>query len=109
MGVFKIVIMLLISFAGFGALAGRTKVEVPNNFANAFEGSRNDMFGIASCIYNVSLVALAAVLLGTNFIPAQAGWSYVGYSTAYYSMGEVKSPVRTIKIAGPLAILVSSS
>lgn len=54
MGVFKIVIMLLISFAGFGALAGRTKVEVPNNFVNAFEGSRNDMFGIASCIYNVS-------------------------------------------------------
>ncbi|GHJ86259.1 hypothetical protein NliqN6_2661 [Naganishia liquefaciens] len=87
MGVFKIVIMLLISFAGFGALAGRTKVEVPNNFANAFEGSRNDMFGIASCIYN-------------------AGWSYVGYSNAYYSMGEVRSPVRTIKIAGPLAIIL---
>lgn len=54
MGVFKVVILLLISFAGFAALAGRTRVEVPNNFLNAFEGTRNDMFGIASCIYNVS-------------------------------------------------------
>ncbi|KAJ9123729.1 hypothetical protein QFC24_003503 [Naganishia onofrii] len=84
-GVFKIVILLLISFAGFGALAGKTKVEVPNNFINAFEGTRNDMFGIASCIYN-------------------AGWSYVGYSNLMYAVGEVKAPIRTIKIAGPLAI-----
>ncbi|KAJ9123357.1 hypothetical protein QFC22_001556 [Naganishia vaughanmartiniae] len=84
-GVFKIVILLLISFAGFGALAGKTKVEVPNNFVNAFEGTRNDMFGIASCIYN-------------------AGWSYVGYSNLMYAVGEVKAPIRTIKIAGPLAI-----
>lgn len=53
MGVFKIVILLLISCAGFAALVGKTRVEVPNNFVNAFEGTRNDMFGIASCIYNV--------------------------------------------------------
>lgn len=53
MGVFKVAILLLISFAGFAALAGRTRVEVPNNFLNAFDGTRNDMFGIASCIYNV--------------------------------------------------------
>jgi hypothetical protein len=53
MGVFKIVILLLISCAGFAGLAGKTRVEVPNNFVNAFEGTRNDMFGIASCIYNV--------------------------------------------------------
>lgn len=53
MGVFKIVILLLISCAGFAAMAGKTRVEVPNNFVNAFEGTRNDMFGIASCIYNV--------------------------------------------------------
>ncbi|KAI5455476.1 methionine permease [Naganishia albida] len=86
MGVFKVVILLLISFAGFAALAGRTRVEVPNNFLNAFDGTRNDMFGIASCIYN-------------------AGWSYVGYSNLMYAVSEVKAPIRTIKIAGPLAIL----
>ena len=34
----------------------------------------------------------------------QAIWSYVGYSNLMYAMGEVKAPVRTIKIAGPLAI-----
>ncbi|KAJ9100701.1 hypothetical protein QFC20_005394 [Naganishia adeliensis] len=86
MGVFKVAILLLISFAGFAALAGRTRVEVPNNFLNAFDGTRNDMFGIASCIYN-------------------AGWSYVGYSNLMYAVSEVKAPIRTIKIAGPLAIL----
>jgi hypothetical protein len=53
-GIFKIVILLLISFAGFGALAGKTKIDPPNNFDNAFAGTRNDIFGISSCIYNVS-------------------------------------------------------
>jgi hypothetical protein len=54
MGTFKIVILLLISFSGFAALAGKTKIEPPRNFDNAFAGTRSDMFGIASCIYNVS-------------------------------------------------------
>ncbi|ODN78785.1 hypothetical protein L202_04340 [Cryptococcus amylolentus CBS 6039] len=84
-GFFKIVILLLISFAGFGALAGHTKIDPPHNFDNAFDGTRSDIFGIAACIYN-------------------ACWSYVGYSNLMYAVGEVKSPIRTIKIAGPLAI-----
>ncbi|CAO1629887.1 unnamed protein product [Sympodiomycopsis kandeliae] len=85
LGSFKVAVLLVIAFAGFAALAGHTKVPVENNFANAFAGSRNDIYGIASCIYN-------------------AVWSYVGYSNAMYSIGEVKNPVRTLKIAGPLAI-----
>lgn len=56
-----------------------------------------------------SLSVVPELSLSLSLTLIQAGWSYVGYSTAYYSMGEVKSPVRTIKIAGPLAILVSSS
>ncbi|PWN44157.1 amino acid transporter [Ceraceosorus guamensis] len=84
-GSFKLIILLVIAFAGFAALAGHTKVPVENNFANAFEGTRNDVFGISSALYN-------------------ALWSYVGYSNAMYAAGEIKNPARTLKIAGPLAI-----
>lgn len=84
-GSFKIVILVVIAFSGFAALAGHTKVPVENNFANAFAGTKSDIYGTSNCIYN-------------------AVWSYVGYSNMMYAMGEVKNPVRTIKIAGPLAI-----
>ena len=85
MGLFKIVILLLIAFAGFGALAGHTQGPTPDNFTNAFAGTRSDIYGIAQCIYN-------------------AGWSYVGYSNLFYAIGEVRRPVQTIKRAGPLAL-----
>lgn len=84
-GSFKLVILVVISCGGFAALAGHTKTPVPNNFKDAFKGTKNDIYGTSSCIYN-------------------AVWSYVGYSNMMYAMGEVKDPVRTIKIAGPLAI-----
>jgi len=54
-GAFKIAVMLVIVFAGFAALAGRTRVPVvPSNFDNAFAGSRSDIYGIASCIVRTS-------------------------------------------------------
>lgn len=31
-------------------------------------------------------------------------WSYIGYSNANYALSETKNPVRTLKIAGPLAL-----
>lgn len=31
-------------------------------------------------------------------------WSYIGYSNANYALSEIRNPVRTIKIAGPLAV-----
>lgn len=30
----------------------------------------------------------------------------MGYSNVFYAMGEVKRPVRTLKIAGPLALII---
>ena len=59
---FKVVILLLIVFAGFAALAGRTIGEAPHNFANAFSGAsqalndghiRSDVSGVSACLYNV--------------------------------------------------------
>ncbi|WFD34152.1 methionine permease [Malassezia cuniculi] len=86
LGIFKVVILLLIVFAGFAALAGHINVPDPRNFDNAFAGSRNDIYGVSQCIYN-------------------AVWSYVGYSNLFYALGEVRNPLRTIKIAGPLALI----
>lgn len=88
LGLIKFFILLLITFAGFAALAGHVKLEQkPRNFDNAFAGSRNDIYGISQCIYN-------------------AIWSYVGYSNAFYAMGEVRNPIRTMRYAGPIALLV---
>lgn len=81
LGTFKVVILLLIVFAGFAALAGENRGKVPHNFNNAFAGARSDVYAVSSCIYN-------------------AIWSYVGYSNLFYAMGEVKNPARTVKIAG---------
>lgn len=85
-GTFKVVILLLIVFSGFAALAGRTKGPAPDNFTNAFDGTRSDIYGIANCIYN-------------------AIWSYVGYSNLFYALGEVKNPSRTVKVAGIGALM----
>ena len=84
-GLFKVVILLLIVFTGFAALAGRTKAPQPHNFHTGFSGSRSDVYAVSNCIYN-------------------AIWSYVGYSNVFYALGEVKHPIRTLKIAGPLAL-----
>ncbi|EPQ26359.1 uncharacterized protein PFL1_06007 [Pseudozyma flocculosa PF-1] len=85
-GLLKLVVLVFISFSGFAALAGHTKVQpTPRNFDDAFAGTRSDVYGTVSCIYN-------------------AVWSYVGFSNLFYALGEVNRPIRTMKIAGPLAI-----
>ncbi|WFD25437.1 methionine permease [Malassezia nana] len=85
-GTFKVVILFLIVFAGFAALAGHYKGPEVHNFSNAFEGSRNDIYGVSSCIYN-------------------AIWSYVGYSNLFYALGEVRNPALTMKIAGIVSLV----
>lgn len=85
-GLFKVVILLLIVFAGFGALAGRTRGPAPDTLSHAFDNTRNDVYGIVQCIYN-------------------AVWSYVGYANLFYALGEVKNPARTMKIAGIVSLI----
>ncbi|KAK0203145.1 high affinity methionine permease [Desarmillaria ectypa] len=89
LGIFKIVILLLITFSGFAALAGHIKLpddEKPHNFRNAFDGTESNANAFVTGLYNVI-------------------WSFIGYSNVNYVLSEVKNPVRTLKIAGPLAIL----
>jgi amino acid transporter len=105
LGAIKLFILLLIIFSGFvssrcnrritleianasqAALGGHLKIDKPNNFDNAFEGTTGSAYGIVTALYNVI-------------------WSYIGYSNANYAMSEMKNPVRNLKIAAPLAILI---
>ncbi|KAL2785644.1 amino acid/polyamine transporter I [Aspergillus keveii] len=86
LGVIKLIIILIIIVTGWVALAGHTKLpEKPRNFTNAFEGTTGSGYGIVMSLYNVI-------------------WSFIGYSNANYALSETKNPVRTLKIAAPIAI-----
>lgn len=88
LGVIKVIIILIIVVAGWVALAGHLKVpedKKPNNFHNAFEGTTGNAYGVVTALYNVI-------------------WSFIGYSNANYALSETRNPVRTLKIAAPVAI-----
>ncbi|KAB5525515.1 amino acid/polyamine transporter I [Coniochaeta sp. 2T2.1] len=86
LGCIKLFIILIIVIAGFVALGGHVKLETrPDNFTNAFEGTTGSAYGVVTALYNVI-------------------WSYIGYSNANYALSETKNPVKTLKIAAPLAI-----
>ncbi|KAF2228658.1 amino acid transporter [Viridothelium virens] len=87
LGLIKLIILLLIIFAGFAALGGHLKIEKPHNFDNAFRGTTGSAYGVVTALYNVI-------------------WSYIGYSNANYAMSEIKNPVRTLRIAAPIAIAI---
>lgn len=85
LGFIKLAILLIIVISGWAALGGAIKVENPHNFDNAFEGTTGSAYGVVTAIYNVI-------------------WSYIGYSNANYALAETKNPVRTLKLAAPLAL-----
>ncbi|KAK3937989.1 putative high affinity methionine permease [Diplogelasinospora grovesii] len=87
LGTIKVIVILIMIVAGWVALGGHLKVEKPNNFSNAFEGTTGSAYGVVTALYNVI-------------------WSYIGYSNANYALSETKHPVRTLKIAAPLAVSV---
>lgn len=84
-GYVKVGIILLIIVTGWVALAGHLRIPKPNNFSNAFEGTTGSAYGIVTSLYNIT-------------------YSFIGYSNANYALSETKNPVRTLKIALPLAI-----
>ncbi|KAJ5094265.1 hypothetical protein N7456_010126 [Penicillium angulare] len=85
LGIVKLIIVVFIAITGWAALAGHTKIEPPHNFHNAFEGTKGSGYSIVMALYNVI-------------------WSFIGYSNANYVLSETKNPVRTLKIAAPIAI-----
>ncbi|KAK4446956.1 high-affinity methionine permease [Podospora aff. communis PSN243] len=91
LGVFKVVILLFIVFAGFAALAGHRLVDNPHNFDNAFEIHTGDGWGRGGA-YQYSNALLNIV------------YSYKGWENANYVLGEIKNPRRTLTVAAPLAV-----
>ncbi|TFK34255.1 high affinity methionine permease [Crucibulum laeve] len=85
LGIFKIFVLIFVIITGFVALGGHMKVPKPDNFSNAFEGTTANASSFCLSLYNVI-------------------WSYIGFSNANYALAEMKNPVRTVRIAGPLAI-----
>jgi amino acid transporter len=80
LGVIKLCIVLIIIIAPLVNLPKTT-----DNLSNAFEGTSGSAYGVVTSLNNVI-------------------WSYVGYSNANYALSETKNPVRTLKVAAPLAI-----
>jgi amino acid transporter len=87
----QVFILLFIVFAGFAALAGHRKVPNPHNFDNAFRLEVGEGYGGGGA-YAYATAILRIV------------YSYKGWENVNYVLGEVKSPVKTLKIAAPLAI-----
>ncbi|CCD27085.1 Mup1p NDAI_0J01930 [Naumovozyma dairenensis CBS 421] len=88
LGIFKVGIVIFISITGWVALGGGLKDGYQShNFHDAFAGTETaTAYGVVTALYNVI-------------------WSFVGYSNVNYALGEVKDPVRTLKIAGPTSMI----
>ncbi|KAI0667184.1 high affinity methionine permease [Trametes maxima] len=86
LSLFKIIILVFIVISGWVVLSGHTRVQDPHaNFRDAFAGSSHSSNDYATATFKV--------------LNAYAGWSNVNYV-----LNNVKNPVRTLKIAGPLGL-----
>lgn len=87
LGLFKLVVILIITVTGWVALGGHIKgAPATANFHHAFSGGEVTGYGVVTALYNII-------------------WSFVGYSNVNYALGEVKNPVKTLRLAGPIAVI----
>ncbi|OCH94012.1 amino acid transporter [Obba rivulosa] len=82
----KVILLLFVVITGWVVLGGGTRVQDPRTtLRDAFAGSSHSSYDYAAATYKV--------------LYAYAGWSNVNYV-----LNNVKDPVRTLKIAGPLGL-----
>jgi amino acid transporter len=86
--VLKVGVLIFICVAGWAVLGGAVDDRIPDPRASF----RNSFVGTSSSGYEWS-IALFKVLD-----------SYTGWSNAAYVVNEIKNPIRTLKIAGPLGL-----
>ncbi|KAJ6785469.1 hypothetical protein PWT90_01179 [Aphanocladium album] len=91
MGMFKVVVMLVIAFSGFAALAGYRGTDDPHNFEHSFSKADMERYGAGS-FYAYSNAIFSII------------YSFSGWETANYVLSEVRNPRRTLAIAAPLAV-----
>ncbi|KAF7797669.1 hypothetical protein EIP86_008869 [Pleurotus ostreatoroseus] len=93
LGLFKFFVLSGIAICGLAVLFGVKGFQIanpPNNF------DWNTMWeGSASGGANAFVTGMYNVI-----------WSFIGYSNANYALSEVRNPVRTLKRAAPLAMLL---
>ncbi|OJA09985.1 hypothetical protein AZE42_12695, partial [Rhizopogon vesiculosus] len=86
LSIFKIIVLLVVVISGWVVLSGKTHVTDPYvNFRNAFAGSSTSSNDYATATFKVL-------------------YAYSGWSNVNYVMNNVRNPVRTLKIAGPLGL-----
>ncbi|TFK47497.1 amino acid transporter [Heliocybe sulcata] len=92
-GFFKVFVLLAIIVSGLFHLLGvpgfelEEGVDIPHNLEwhSMWSGTTQDVNSLVTGMFNVA-------------------WAYIGYHNANYVLSEVKNPVRTIKIAAPVAV-----
>ncbi|KIK81323.1 hypothetical protein PAXRUDRAFT_832930 [Paxillus rubicundulus Ve08.2h10] len=84
--IFRIVVVLFVVVAGCVVISGKTHVPDPYiNFRDAFAGSSHSSNDYATATLKI--------------LNAYAGWA-----TVNYVLNDVRNPVRTLKVAGPLGL-----
>ncbi|KAI1341319.1 amino acid/polyamine transporter I [Xylariaceae sp. FL0016] len=91
LGIFKVVVLLLVVFSGFAALAGHLRVPPPGNFRNAFAIEVTEEYG-GQGAYGYATALLSII------------YSYKGWENANYVIGELKDPRKTLMVAAPIAV-----
>ncbi|KAJ7149056.1 amino acid transporter [Mycena crocata] len=87
----KILVLLIIVIAGWVVLSGKTRIKDPHvNFRDAFAGSSHSSNDYATATFKVL-------------------FAYSGWSNVNYVLNDVKNPIRTLKIAGPLGLAICAS
>ncbi|KAJ7755092.1 high affinity methionine permease [Mycena olivaceomarginata] len=91
LSIFKIAILLLVVVTGWVVLSGKTHIQDPHaNFRNAFAGSSQSGNDYATATFKVL-------------------FAYSGWSNVNYVLNDVKNPIRTLKIAGPLGLSICAA
>ncbi|KAG9318051.1 amino acid transporter [Chiua virens] len=91
LAVFKIVILLFVVITGWVVLSGKSHIVDPGaNFNNAFAGSSHSGSDYATAMFKVL-------------------FTYSGWSSINYVLNNVKNPIRTLKIAGPLGLAICAT
>jgi amino acid transporter len=85
----KILVLVFIVITGIVAAAGGTQAPRTNAFTNAFEGTLADGSGYAVALF-------------------KASFAFDGWNNANYVIGELRKPIRTLKVAALSAISIVS-
>jgi len=116
LGVFKLLVLALISVSGILCLAGvkgiqvRDDYEKPDNFRwdKLWEGSGTGPNAFVNGLYNViwwiCCFGVCCMPFVYDFFTSFSR-CFMGYSSVNYVLSEVRDPVRTIKRAAPLSMV----